>query len=135
MNPEKIFQNHEEIIVYFLCQMNLYALDLYLDGKRTYQDFPKSRFILLLGNAFEKFTQEGDTELIYHAGFCNGCSCPNFRKHGYTLKGNNSGSFMNLIIETENEFVSDIYECNDFESSESGDFINQVFIDDWLQKN
>ncbi len=129
------FKSHEEIIVHFINQMNLHAIDLYLDKKRTYQDLPKSRFVILLGNAFEKFNEAGDTKLIPVKGYCNGFTCPNFRKNGYTFKGNNSQSFMNLIIENEDDFVSDIFQCSYFESPENGDFRNQVLIDDWLEKN
>ena len=42
---------------------------------------------------------------------------------------------MNLIIENEDDFVSDIFQCSYFESPENGDFRNQVLIDDWLEKN
>lgn len=113
---EKTFKNHLEIVLHYICQLDIEAVDMVLDSKVTYMEFSKEKFIRLLGNAFEEFKAEGDTVLRMIPGNCVGCKINECNLTGYTLVGTRSLNYMNLLFEVKEEMVSDIYECYKFKN-------------------
>jgi hypothetical protein len=109
--------NHKNAVIYFIQQMDIEMIDDILDNDLTYQKFEKDIFIDKLSIALQKFTTGGDTFLECHTGLCNNESC-NYQCSGYSFIGNESKNYMDLIIETENDIVKDIFECRKFKNSD-----------------
>lgn len=107
--PHKV-QNQMEAFVHSVQRLDIEMIDLILEEKRTYQNFPKHMFIDMLGRAFKVFKDHGDTFLDCHQGYCNTETC-NFRSPGYCFIGNHSKKYLNLVIENAQGVVIDIYEC------------------------
>lgn len=106
-------------IIYFLQRMDIEMINDLLDDKYTYQEFKKSVFILKLDQALDEFISNGDTFLNCYTGFCDSEIC-NYKCSGYSFVGNNSGYYMDLIIEVKDGFVCDMCECAKFKTLETG---------------
>jgi hypothetical protein len=104
---------HLGCVLYYIQRLDLEMVSDLLDDNRTYQDMKKEVFIEKLGIAFDTFRERGDTYLNRSEGFCNAPIC-NYKKNGYSLRGTCSHDFMDLIFETENDLIKDIYECTEF---------------------
>ena len=104
-----------DAVLYFLQRLDIDMLNMILEDDRTYQNFDKPLFINKLGNAFDKFIEKGNTYLNRHEGFCNAESC-NFKCKGLSFIGNKSRHYFDLIIDSKDGIVYDIYECSSFES-------------------
>ncbi len=101
---------HYHATCYFISTMDIIALDKILDY-REYADVEKPIFLNKLEEAFEIFKNNGNTRLIETTGVCKGCKngCPTI-----AFIGDNDTHYIELLIETENDRVKDIYECNSF---------------------
>lgn len=110
--------NQSDAILYFLQRMDIEMINDILDDGRTYQGFGKSLFIHKLGNAFDEFIEEGDSFLSCYNGFCNSETC-NYNCSGFSLIGNHSKNYLNLIIEIKEGIVHDMYECSKFRISKN----------------
>jgi hypothetical protein len=90
--------------------MDIVALDNILDY-REYADVEKPIFLKKLEEAFDLFKENGNTKLLETSGVCNVCN-----KGCATIAfiGDNNTHYIELFIETENNRVKDIYECNSF---------------------
>jgi len=106
----KDIKNQSDAVLYFLQQLDIEMIDSILDPNRTYQNLEKHLFIQKLGVALDKFIQSGDTYLNRHQGHCNSKTC-NYKGKGFSFIGNNSGNYINLIIEIKEGIVLNIYEC------------------------
>jgi hypothetical protein len=104
-----------QAVVHFIQQLDIEMVDSLLDDRLEYQDMRKDLFINKLGHAFNEFIEAGDTFLLASKGFCNSVIC-NFQCKGYSFTGNNSGSFLDMIIEIEDGKVIDMYECTHFKT-------------------
>lgn len=100
-----------EAIIHFLSLMDAQMIDSFLDDDHTYQDFPKNIFLHKLQLAFDQFQRAGDTFLNAHNGVCNGCKkgCK-----GISFVGNISRNYLDILIESKDDRVTDLYECADF---------------------
>ncbi len=116
MNSSKIkLSNQVEAIKYFIQKMDIEMIDAFLDKNKTYQDFEKSIFIDKLQVAFEEFKERGDTFLISIEGRCNGCD---ISKTGFSFVGNVSRSHMDILFDTSNNQIDDLYECSRFKNNQ-----------------
>ena len=123
-------KTHADSVLHFFKMMDVEMINDLLDSDRTFQNFPKDKFILKLDFAFHQFKTAGDTSLHLFAGSCGGDDCSNFKCTGFSFVGNHSGCFMNLIFDIQKGNVCDIYECHFFKSrSGSGEEGRKIFID------
>jgi hypothetical protein len=106
-----------DAILYFLQNLDIDMVNSILEDNRTYQDFPKKKFINKLDDAMDDFLNSGDTFLHKHSGFCNSEEC-NFMCRGYSFIGNNSSNYIDLIFEIKDNVIQDIYECTKFKCDE-----------------
>lgn len=108
-----------DAVVYFIQKLDIDMIDDILDPSKSYQNFEKPIFIHKLGIAFSKFIELGNNFLETSKGFCDSEIC-NYKCSGYSFVGNNSGHYLNLIIDVKNDLIRDIYECSEFSLSEDG---------------
>lgn len=97
------------------------ALDLELIGNTLdeslkYQNFEKQMFLSKLGQVFKDFQALGDTYLESQEGKCDSCS---FLYKGFSFIGNNSKSYIDLIIQSDESKITDIFECDKFKTSKA----------------
>lgn len=102
-----------DAVFYYIKNLDIDMIDTLLDIELTYQDFPKITFIQKFEVAFDEFIQAGDKELIIRNGFCNELLCSN-QCSGYRFSSKSSGLYFDLIIDIEEGYVKDIYECISF---------------------
>jgi hypothetical protein len=115
---EPYLKTQHEALLYFIQHMDSHMLELILDDNKKYQDFDKHTFIQKLNQVFEEYRESGDTFLNAYAGQCCSNSCSNFNCKGYSFVGNKSNQYMDLIFETKDHEVEDIYECYQFENQQ-----------------
>jgi hypothetical protein len=117
MKPECKYDNtiktQADAVVYFIQRLDIDMINDILDDNRTYQDMKKNIFIHKLGICFDEFTAAGDTFLHYYGGHCRSKTC-NFNCSGFSFVGNNSKNYLDLIIDTKEGVIQDIYECGEF---------------------
>jgi hypothetical protein len=129
MKKEFILKCQADTVIYFIQQLDIEMVDSLLDDSLEYQDMSKDLFINKLGHAFNEFIETGDTFLTSTKGFCDSVIC-NYKCKGLSFVGNNSGNFIDLIIEVEDGKVVDMYECTYFKTKkETGTKKNRVWID------
>jgi hypothetical protein len=105
-----------DAVLYFMQRMDEDMLNLILEDCYTYQDYDKRTFLKKLSNAFDEFQRKGDTYLNVFEGKCNSAACSNLNCKGFSFVGNKTNQYMDLIIQTKESKVSDIYECYDFQN-------------------
>ena len=128
MNTVKL-DKQADAVLYFLQGLDIEMVNAVLEDNRTYQDFEKHVFIQKLDYALDEFIQAGDTYLNRYPGHCNSEIC-NYKCKGFTLIGNNSGHFFDLIIDIKDGVVLDIYECTLFKCLAKGlSKNNRIVID------
>jgi hypothetical protein len=71
----KYIKTQADAVLYFIQSLDVEMLDELLSPDRTYQDFPKQKFIEKMGAALAAFKQKGDTYLYRYPGFCNSDLC------------------------------------------------------------
>jgi hypothetical protein len=101
---------HKDAVEYFISRMDIYALDKILDY-REYSDVDKPFFLEKLNSVFDTFKERGNIRLVSTNGICKGC------QHGHVgvaFVGDNDDTYIELMILSENDKVTDIFECNDF---------------------
>lgn len=108
--PTSRIETQADAIIYFLQKLDVEMVGEILEDNRTYQDFEKYIFINKLDCALDEFIQAGDTFLDRYEGFCNDKTC-NYKCKGFTFIGNNSGHYIDLIIDIKNGIIQDMYEC------------------------
>ena len=116
-NNDKL-KTQAQAVVYFIQQLDIEMVNSLLDDTREYQDMNKDIFINKLGHALNEFIEAGDTFLYSTKGFCDSVIC-NYKCNGLSFVGNNSGNYIDLIIEIEEGKVLDIYECTYFKTKEN----------------
>ena len=101
---------HKDAVEYFISRMDTYALDKIL-VYREYSDVEKPVFLEKLNVVFDTFKERGNIRLVSTNGVCKGC------QHGHigvAFIGDNDDTYLELMILTENDKVTDIFECNNF---------------------
>jgi hypothetical protein len=101
---------HKDAVAYFISRMDIYALDKILDY-REYADVDKSFFLEKLNSVFDTFKQRGNIQLVSTNGVCKGCQQGHI---GVAFVGDNDDTYIELMIMSENDKVTDIFECNNF---------------------
>lgn len=115
-----------EGLIKAISEMDSGALALILDDQVSYQETTKAIFLSRLNEIFKQF-RETDTNLIAYEGKCTSTECSINKVAGVSFVGNNSGNYLNLIIEqNENGSIKDIYNCLDFCTNENA--INEYDI-------
>ena len=102
-----------DAVLYFLQHLDVTMVSNILNDKQTYQNFEKPLFIKKLSDALDEFIEAGDTYLNRYEGVCNSKTC-NFNCKGFSFVGNKSEDYLDLIIDTQDGVVLDIYECFSF---------------------
>lgn len=108
-------KSQADTVLYFIERLDIEMVDAFLDNKKTYQDFEKSKFIKKFGIAFDEFNNAGDTFLNKYPGFCGSELC-NHKCKGFRFIGNYSMNYFDLIIDIKDGVIQDIYECSQFEN-------------------
>lgn len=103
-----------DAVLYFLERLDSDMLKLILDEKQLYQEYDKQTFIKKLAYAFEEFSKRGNTFLNRFEGNCTSGVCTNTNCKGFSFVGNKSNDYFDLIIESQDGVVLDIYECLSF---------------------
>lgn len=101
---------HKDAVEYFISRMDIYALDKILDY-REYSDVDKPFFLEKLNIVFDKFKERGNKRLVSTNGVCKGCQQGHI---GVAFIGDIDDTYLELMILTENDKVTDIFECNNF---------------------
>lgn len=128
-NTSHPITTHKEAIVHFISKMDIEMLDTFLTKNRTYQDLRKDRFIFLLEEAFTKAQHLGNTHFLVYEGKCGGCK-ENFGCSGFTFLGNETNHYMDIIVKSEKDEVSDIFECSQFTNPMKLPKTKRILIDD-----
>jgi len=115
MKNNSQLQSQAEAVIYFIQKLDIEMVDTLLDNSIEYQDMRKDIFISKFGHAMNEFIEAGDTFLNTSKGFCDSIIC-NYKCSGFSFVGNNSGKFIDLIIEIEEGKIVDIYECTEFKT-------------------
>lgn len=112
--------SRNEHIVKAFAEMNITALEIFLDDTKTYQDATKEVFLEKLEELFLAHKNIGDDYLIYYPGKCGAehSRCDNCGKTGYRFVGNHSNNYFDFIFELAGQNISDIYDCSRFETTE-----------------
>jgi hypothetical protein len=101
---------HKDAVAYFISRMDIYALDKILDY-REYADVDKPFFLVKLNSVFDTFKERGNIQLVNTNGVCKGCQQGHV---GVAFVGDNDTTYIELMIMSENDKVTDIFECNNF---------------------
>lgn len=118
----------EDAIIHFIKCLDVEMVDSILDDDKTYQDFKKQVFMRKFDAAMQQFIDQGETSLETYKGYCSSGLCNNFCS-GLRFYGKHSGTYFDLIIETEAGKVKDMYECNSFKCDKKVELKNWVRID------
>lgn len=110
MNSNYKIENQKDAIIHFISRFDLEMIDAILDEQYNYNDYGKDELLYNLKVVFRQYAEEGDDYLEVNKNLCD-CSLKNECNSAVTFVGNNSRRFLDLIIETNNEQVVDIYEC------------------------
>jgi hypothetical protein len=113
-NDENILdtKTHLEAVIHFIEKMNIQKLDELL-LKEYYSSKRKGEFMRVLRKIFDAFNASGDTVLYASPGSCKGCRNGG---GGYTFLSNKSRNYIDFIIKSENNIVTDIFECSQFKN-------------------
>jgi len=104
-------------IIHAIQNMDIDKLRPLLD-KEVYYGVAKENFLEEFEWAFGIFKQEGDTQLLVHEGTCH---CKSFwvdGSRGYSFVGNNSDTYLDIIIEGDENNVTDIHYCDYFKTDD-----------------
>ena len=112
-NGTVALKTQTDAVLYFLQRLDIDMVSSILEDNRTYQNFAKPLFIKKLEDALDEFIEAGDTYLNRYDGVCNSKTC-NFNCKGFSFVGNKSEDYLDLIIDTQDGVVLDIYECFSF---------------------
>jgi len=113
-NAEISLNTQLDAVLYFMQHLDSGMLKLILEDHFTYQDYDKVTFLKKLSYVFDEFRDIGNTYLNVFEGKCNSNACGNLNCIGFSFVGNKTNHFMDLIFQTKENKVSDIYECYDF---------------------
>jgi hypothetical protein len=103
--------NEYNPILKYLKALDTEMLDLILTDGYLYQGVKKSTFLYELDKIFEKWKQQGDTNLKIEKGRCLCPKCQKVNLEGWTLIGNNTSNYLNLMFNVLDGKVRDIYHC------------------------
>ncbi|MBD3723392.1 MAG: hypothetical protein IE891_01030 [Flavobacteriaceae bacterium] len=110
MNSNYKIENQKDAVIHFISKFDLEMIDAILDEQYNYNDYGKDELLYNLKVVFRQYAEEDDDYLEVNKNSCD-CSLKDECNSAVTFVGNNSRRFLDLIIETKNEQVVDIYEC------------------------
>lgn len=130
MNSDKKIENQKDAIIHFISKFDLEMIDAILDEQYNYNDYGKEELLYNLKVVFEQFTEEGDTFLEVHYNSCD-CSFSNSCNQAVTFIGNESKRYLDLLIETKEGHVVDIYECTSMQDENISNLKSKrIFLDE-----
>jgi len=105
-------KTHLEAVIHFIEKMDIQKLDELLMNN-SYSSISKDTFMKQLSGVFDAFNDSGDTILYSEPGVCKGCQngCG-----GFTFFSNKSRNYIEVVIKSEDDKVTDIFECSQFEN-------------------
>lgn len=107
-------QTQEDAVLYFIERLDTNMLEIILNDDQMSQEIDKRTFLKKIANVFDEFSNRGNTFLNRFEGRCMNCVYSNPNCKGFSFVGNKSNDFIDLIIESEDYKVIDIYECSQF---------------------
>ncbi len=114
-------------IVHCIANLDIQLLNELLDENRTYNDISKTDFISRISEVFDYFRKEcGEIKLVPVKGVCGSSLCVNCNSPGITFRGMVSGKYMSLIINVEDDKVTDIFQCKEFKLSNGNVIKDQI---------
>ena len=105
-------KTHLEAVIHFIEKMDIQKLDELL-LKQSYSSISKAKFMVELKGVFDRFNDSKDTVLYAEPGICQGC---NNGCGGFTFLSNKSRNYIDLVIKSEDNIVTDIFECSQFKN-------------------
>jgi tetratricopeptide (TPR) repeat protein len=105
-------KTHLEAVIHFIEKMDIKKLDELL-LKQSYSSISKAKFMVELKGVFDRFNDSKDTVLYAEPGICQGC---NNGCGGFTFLSNKSRNYIDLVIKSEDNIVTDIFECSQFKN-------------------
>lgn len=121
-------KTHVGAVIFFITRLDIEMPNSILEKNLKYQDFEKQKFLSKLQIVFDKFQMLGDTYLEIYDGKCNEC---NKCDTGVSFIGNISKTYIDLIIKSDQDKVTDIFECSNFKNDDDGIIKERrQFIDD-----
>lgn len=119
-------KNKKDKIISAFQKMDTNLLHELLDDSRTYQGVSKLTFIDKINEVFKDSRLEGNEFFNAHKGYCLNKDCPNIGCTGYSFIGNNSREYIDLIFEESDLDFTDIHNCQEFETYEAVNFIDNI---------
>lgn len=134
---------HVDDVVEAISLMDVHWLEYLLDENLTYSDFPKWVFIKKLKSIFDYFKEIGDTHLNYYPGESRMTQhiVSYAPLYGYRFVGNELKNYLDLVFETERDYVWNIVDCEDLRSPGTELFIREKYflryriVDGWNSSN
>lgn len=113
--------SHKDAVCYFITRMDIVALDTILDY-REYSDVSKTIFLEKLELVFDKIKEKGNTRLNIIEEVCK---CCHIGHECATFFGDFDDSYFNILILTENNRVTDIFECHNLSNPENREHLGE----------
>ncbi|MBK9152062.1 MAG: hypothetical protein IPM26_14210 [Saprospiraceae bacterium] len=110
--------------IHYFQRMELSQISAMLNPEKIYDDKSFEDFIAYLGAVFQHFQDMGDTGFIAQEGKCEGHTCPNFDKKGIVFRGNHSGKYISLVIDTDESDIQEFSFCAFFRVDFSNDLLS-----------
>src|ERR1035437_8476380 len=101
----------KEACLYYMERMDIEMLDVILDDGRTYHNVDKGEFLKKLQDVFNDFKKAGDSALKIYKGGCSSNHCCMNLSVGYAFFGNNSGHYVDFIVDETDTAIIDIRFC------------------------
>lgn len=112
MNSDYKIENKKDALIHFISKFDIEMIDDILDEKHNYNNYGKDELLYNLKVVFRQYADEGDEYLEVKKNSCD-CSLEDECNNAVTFVGNNSRRFLDLIIETENDDVVNVFECTE----------------------
>jgi hypothetical protein len=110
---ETIFKEDKEAFVYFFSHLDNSGLSSILKDDNQYDDLSKNYWITLFEEQFKSFKEQNIRFLQPIPGSCIGCKkgCS-----GFTFLNENSGFYVDLVIESNTTEIVDFTDCVNLEN-------------------
>lgn len=119
-----------EDVLEAISSLDIKWLEYLLDDSTMYSDFPKWVFIKKLKWVFDDFRENENLYLKYYSGKCTMIKdkVKASTRQGFRFIGNESKDHIDLLFETDGEYVQDIVDSLSFQSPGTELFIGKQFV-------
>jgi uncharacterized protein YfbU (UPF0304 family) len=121
---EQIFDSKFEILyegvlngfAYYFSRFDIEGIDKLLNDYKSYDGVTKERYLNLITNTIDDLKSKGITSLTDYPGICNGCikNC-----NGFSFIDNDTGLYVDIIVEVKNKEITNFMECYDLMNESS----------------